>query len=149
MPTDFRIITPRVRFSKFYNSKYFVVPCEIIELLGERRHNGEYVKLKILDPITGELIFVRGLIWDSTIEIFNELNAFNLPLLTQTCVYKNCNIYNPLGIDYVVYGMFNADLVEGIFGIDEEGFLTERQLNEVFNENYEDLREWLNPPLPF
>jgi hypothetical protein len=144
MPTDFRIIKPIIKYSDYYKSEYYVVPCEIIELLGKRRHNGEYVKLKILDPISGKLKFVNGLIWDRTIEMFKELNIYEFPLLTQTCIYKNCNIYNPTGLEYVVYGFFNADITERLFGIDEEEFLTESQLHEVFLIKYDELRNWVN-----
>ncbi|TXD53597.1 MULTISPECIES: hypothetical protein [unclassified Polaribacter] len=145
MPTDFRLIKPIKRFSDYYQKNFYVVPCEILEMLGERRFNGEYVKLKVLNPNSGDLIFVKGLIYDKTLEMIKELGALELPFLTQCCIYKGCNIYNGNeNFDLIVYGMFNADILERIFGIDEDGFLTDEQMNEVFNNHYKDLIEWFN-----
>jgi hypothetical protein len=139
---DFKIIKPRNRYSEYYKKKYYVVPCEIVELSDKRKHNGQFVTLKIIDPFNGELVLVQGLIYDKTIKLFEELGGFKLPLKTECCIYKDCNIFSNERFDFVIYGSFNVGVLENLFGINEIGFLSEQEKNTVFRNNYAEVVEW-------
>jgi hypothetical protein len=141
---DFKIIKPLKRFSKYYNKDYYVLPCEIVEFSEKRlRHNANYVTLKIIDPFEEKLVLVTGIIYDKTTELFNEMGLLNFPIKTQCCLYKDCGIIPGSRLDFVVYGFFNNGLIENIFGINEDGFLSENEKNLVFKNNYSEVIDWL------
>jgi hypothetical protein len=139
---DFRVIPPIKKFSKFYNETVFEIPCKVLRI-GDRVRGKIYsIEIERLDFLSGKRVKNIGITYDGTLELFNDSNM-EPPFITN-CVVRKIDVGK---IRFIVYGLFNAGIIEGVY--DVEGILNkdEDEIIDVFHSHYKELNKWLKEPV--
>jgi hypothetical protein len=135
---DLRLIKParRVETYKGEEREIFAIPCRVIEI-GDRINGSAFeIFIERLDFGTGKLIKHKAITWEKTLDIFESRNL-QTPFLTECKFYFTAS-NKP---NFVVYGKFNtAGLLNLLQG---DVNYTEEELNQKYNTNYIELREWI------
>lgn len=138
---EFLTITPRKEYSDFYKEDIFIIPCRIIEMGEEVNHNSVSITIEHLDFYTGKPVRAKASCYKRSLRYISEIP---LPFNNECSVIKSGN-----RIKFLVYGRFetNRDVTDLILGTYDGK--TEKELTDVFLENYKELNAWLKVPSKF
>lgn len=135
---DFRLVKPQRRWNHHKEAIEYEIPCIVLKIGKKLKGNLYSIDIEHIDFVTGEKVKNEGITYAKTIDMFNSLDK--KPPFATTCrvVKKRKGEFY-----FVVYGVFNAGLIEKFYNV--KGILNndENEIMDVFESNYKEFLDWL------
>ena len=136
MESDFRIIPPIKRYSKFYEEDIYVIPCKVIAIGNLIKGKTYEIKIEILDFTKAVLVETTGITYKGSLELLK-----NPPFVTE-CIIRRIG---DCKFKLIVYNRTNPGLIERLFNVKEILNRDESEIMDIYNHHYKKLRDWLGP----
>tara|TARA_R110000751_G_scaffold273486_2_gene374231 strand:+ start:82 stop:489 length:408 start_codon:yes stop_codon:yes gene_type:complete len=99
---DLQLIKPHKRNDNYTKSEVYIIPCIVLEYGSSINNAAREIKVKRINFSTGEIIISKGITFNKSIQIFEEMGK-TFPFMTECKVVKK-----PFNIELIVYGAFNT-----------------------------------------